>query len=62
MILTSIHRDPNSPFVPPEKAAMDIENAYMKNSTGIGPLGNQSLTSQFPQRPGHGTQGRRIAV
>ncbi|RDL30139.1 uncharacterized protein BP5553_10417 [Venustampulla echinocandica] len=41
---------------------MDIENAYMKNSTGIGAMGNLALTSQFPQRPSHGIQGKRIAV
>jgi len=34
----------------------------MKNSSGIGGLGNLSVTSQFPQRPGHGTQGRKIVV
>jgi hypothetical protein len=41
---------------------MDIENSYMENSTGIESLRNVSLASQFPQRPSHGTQGRRIAV
>ena len=34
----------------------------MKNTTGVGALGNLSLTVQFPSRPGHGTQGRKIAV
>jgi hypothetical protein len=41
---------------------MNIENTFMKNSTGIGSLGNLALASQFPQRPGHGTQGKRITV
>lgn len=57
-----VFRDPNSPFAPPEKAVMDIQNAYVKNSTGIGTMGSLALTSQFPQRPGHGTQGKRFAV
>ena len=62
MLLTRIGRDSNFPFTPPEKVVMDIENSYMENSTGIGSLRNVSLASQFPQRPSHGTQGRRIAV
>ena len=41
---------------------MDTENAYMKNNTGIGALGNLAVSSQFPLRPGHGTMGKRIAV
>ena len=41
---------------------MDIENTYMKNNTGIESVANLSMTSKFPPRPGHGTQGRRIAV
>ena len=34
----------------------------MKNNTGIGALGSLAVSSQFPQRPGHGTMGRRISV
>lgn len=41
---------------------MDMENTYMANSKGIESLGSLALTPEFPQRPGHGTQGRRIAV
>jgi hypothetical protein len=49
-------------LAPPEKAVKDIENQYMQNSSGIGAVGSLSVASQFPQRPGHGTQGKRIAV
>jgi hypothetical protein len=45
---------------------MNIENAYMKNTTAGGlqqAIANMSLNNtQFPARPGHGTQGRKIAV
>lgn len=34
----------------------------MKNSSGIASLTNLSLTSTFPQRPGHGTQGQPVTL
>lgn len=34
----------------------------MQSSSGIGALGKLSLNAQFPPRPGHGTQGKKIAV
>jgi hypothetical protein len=55
-------RDPNAPLTPPDGQVMNIQNTYMKNAGGIGALGNLSLTPQFPPRPGHGTQGKKIAV
>lgn len=62
MLLTRIDRDSNSLFAAPEKVVIDIENGYMENRTGIESLRNVFLTSQFPQRPSHCTQGRHIAV
>lgn len=42
---------------------MNIENSYMKNTSGTGALGSLSVTGgQFPPRPGHGTMGRKISV
>jgi hypothetical protein len=41
---------------------MNIENAYMKNSTGVGAIGNLAVTGQFPPRPGYGTMGQKITV
>jgi len=41
---------------------MTLENEYMKNAIGIGGLANLALTTKFPPRPGHGTQGRKIVV
>jgi eukaryotic translation initiation factor 2C len=44
---------------------MNIENAYMKNATAGGlqqARAKMTLTTQFPPRPGHGTQGKKIAV
>jgi eukaryotic translation initiation factor 2C len=61
-LLTPMDRDPNSPLAPLDQEVMNIENTFMRNSTGIGSVGSLALTSQFPQRPGHGTQGKRIAV
>lgn len=56
------YRDPNVPFAAPEKSLMDTEDAYIKSATGVGALGNLSLTTSFPNRPGHGTVGKKIAV
>ena len=39
-----------------------MEDAYMQSTSGIGALGNLSMTAQFPPRPGYGTQGKKIAV
>ena len=55
-------RDPNVTLAPPDSQVMAIEDNYMKNTSGIKALGNLSVTDQFPQRPGHGTQGKKITV
>ncbi|TVY52831.1 Protein argonaute 1B [Lachnellula cervina] len=61
-----VFRDPNAPLAPPDGQVMNIENAYMKTATAGGlqqALAKMSLNNgQFPSRPGHGTQGRKIAV
>jgi eukaryotic translation initiation factor 2C len=55
-------RDPNAPTTPPDATVMNIENTYMKNTSGIGALGKLAITGQFPPRPGHGTIGKKIAI
>lgn len=57
-----LSRDPNAPLTPPDATVQHIENAYIKNTSSIGALGNLSVTGQFPPRPGHGTKGKQIAV
>ncbi|TVY86725.1 Protein argonaute 1B, partial [Lachnellula willkommii] len=58
--------DPNAPLAPPDAQVMNIENAFMKTATAGGlqqALAKMSLNDgQFPSRPGHGTQGKKIAV
>jgi eukaryotic translation initiation factor 2C len=41
---------------------MQIEDAYMKSTSGLGAMANLKLTADFPLRPGHGTQGKKIVV
>ena len=55
-------RDPTAPLGPPDGTVMNIENTYIKATSGIGALGNLTVTGQFPPRPGHGTQGKKIVV
>ncbi|TVY49146.1 Protein argonaute 1B [Lachnellula occidentalis] len=62
----AVFKDPNAPLAPPDGQVMNIENAYMKNAAAGGlqqAMAKMSLNDgQFPPRPGHGTQGKKIAV
>lgn len=58
----SSHRDPNNPLAGPDTRVMQIEDAFMKSASGLGGMAGLKLTADFPQRPGYGTQGKRITV
>jgi len=41
---------------------MQIEDGFMKSASGLGAMAGLKLAADFPQRPGHGTQGKKIVV
>lgn len=46
----------------PDAKVTQTEDEFIKKTSGIQALGSLSLTSTFPGRPGHGTQGKPIVV
>jgi eukaryotic translation initiation factor 2C len=58
----SSHRDPDTPLAGPDMRVMKIEDAFMKSASGLGAMAGLKLTADFPRRPGHGTQGKKITV
>lgn len=53
------------PLSNPDPRVLGIENEYMKNASAGGlqqAMAKMSLDTQFPSRPCHGTQGKKIAV
>lgn len=58
----SSYSDPNNPLTGPDMRVMQIEDAFMKSASGLGPMASLKLIADFPLRPGYGTQGKKIVV